>query len=240
MACFIQRADASYLYFDITDEEQHQGKAVVTDYPVEDGPNVTDHMRVALTPFTMKCTISNTPIKKNIAAGSSGDDGRGGTIATVVIANSPYQRPVGLLNVVANPIGTAMDAVGGALAGKPQPFKQQVVMFPSEFDAVRDMLDALNEMQEGRELVDVTTSKRVYNQVVLESFEMTRNASTGTGAEVTLTFKTLRIVDSASAATPTPTEPRGTPPKAKGKQAPTPASAADKTSLIGQGTGYHD
>lgn len=46
---------------DIVDKEQHDLKNTVTDHPVEEGVNISDHVRPEPNRVTMDCSISNNP-----------------------------------------------------------------------------------------------------------------------------------------------------------------------------------
>lgn len=47
---------------DVTTSEVHQGEVEVTDHPVEEGANVTDHARTKPAMFTVEGIVTNTPL----------------------------------------------------------------------------------------------------------------------------------------------------------------------------------
>lgn len=51
-----------YIVVDATLDEQHKGEAEVTEFPVETGADITDHIRPKPIEFTMTGVISNTPL----------------------------------------------------------------------------------------------------------------------------------------------------------------------------------
>lgn len=46
-------------------KETHEFKNIVTDHPVEEGYNISDHSRPEPEQVTMECTISNTPVSRS-------------------------------------------------------------------------------------------------------------------------------------------------------------------------------
>lgn len=52
------------LELDVTRSEQHAGEVEVTEHPVEEGFNVTDHARPKPDTLTLDCIVSNTPLNR--------------------------------------------------------------------------------------------------------------------------------------------------------------------------------
>lgn len=228
MAAYIQRPDGSSLYFDLTEEERHMGEADITDLPIEEGPNITDNMRPKNAPFTMRCFISNTPlVPSGNQAGTTPGVWTDNVTSGVLIDVEPYQAPVGSVVAAAiiNPVGSVINAIGGAIAGPPIKPVFQVLMFPSDFDANSDSNETLDAMIKNAELLTVFTSVAEYDNMALARYELVRDANTGTGSAVDLTFQPLNIVKTMTAATPFTTEPRGTQVKDKGAKDPKPGDA---------------
>lgn len=234
---FIQRPNGSFLYFDLTDEEQHSGSADVTKFPVEDGPSITDHVRPEQTPLTLRCTISNTPL---VPSGNQPGTGPGAFSdkglfdSTVTLDISPYQPPLGaaIAQGALNPVGSIISLVSGL--GAPTSVDMQVMMFDDEFDAPTDTLNVLEEIRLASELLTVTTSINIYENMVIGKYALVKNAGTGTGAELEITFEPLLIVSSKSVPAPNMKVVAQNAKTKKGPQAATEA-APPKQSLLNAG-----
>lgn len=222
MAASIQRPDGSIVYFDVTTAESLGGSSDITDFPVEDNPNISDHIQPKPASFSIQCFITNEPLE---------DKGgqRGMTTTTVTLPT--FQQVNGLAPNIGALTRTVENAVA-SLFQTPGPTEYNVpVLSFTLFDAVRDMLSTLEVMRLGRELLSVTTSKKSYDNCALERWDVSRSAGTGTGAEVTISFKQINTVAVEVGIAPLPTEPRGKPAKPKGAKNPTPADDATKKSV---------
>jgi hypothetical protein len=236
-AAFITRPDGSVLYFDLTETERHMGKAEVTRFPVEEGGDISDNVRVDAPPFTMRVTISNTPL---VPSGNQGAQ-QGGTIVRIPVDITPYQPPTLSLiaGAIANPVASAVNALQ-SLA--PTSVLMPVLQFPNEFDASVDALAILQDMQNNAELLSITTSLAIYDDYVLEDWELVRDSSTGTGSQVDLTFRGILIVQTTQAAQPFVTQPNAKPPKSKGAQSlqAAPIKASVLTNITGNNQGANN
>jgi hypothetical protein len=231
---FITRPDGTNLYFDLTDEERHIGHAEVTDFPVEDGSDISDNMRVKPGPFTMRCTISNTPI---VASGNQGGTYPGVSPydqPTVTVDITPYKAPFNAVSALVNPVGTIINALQGPYG--PQSFPL-TVMFPDDFDGPTDALFILDAMQSNAELLQITTSLCVYENYVLEHYELVKDG--GPWQMVDLTFKQLILIQTTTSATPFVSEPGKTPPKNVGAKSPTavPPPLKSQITVLGNAAG---
>lgn len=85
------------------------------------------------------------------------------------------------------------------------------------------------------QLMTLVGTKKSKSNMVIESFNHTRDADTGTGAEITLVLKEIRQVTTQIVAAPVPTKPRAKTPNNKGPQNPQDDSVqAPKTSFMKQ------
>lgn len=223
VSAYIQRPDGSAVYFDLTSEEHHTGEAKVTKLPVEEGPDVNDHMRAEPRPLALRAFTSNTPLEPS---GNQAGIKRGSTdvLGSVDIDITPFKPKKTIAGAIAqaviNPVGFVTNALTDDDSKKTATIS--VIKFPYEFNAPKDTLELLKEMQDNAELLTVFTSVDEYENVVLERYAMTRNAETGTGAEIEMFFVPLRIVKVTTAATPITTEPQVKTVKKAGKKDPEP------------------
>jgi hypothetical protein len=245
------------LFFDVVTEESVNSPASVTDHPVEDGPNVADHIRLEPKKCTLQVFISNSPVYDV--------NGRGGRVSSLpmVVAVSSNSRgrtetvPVKTYDapLPLNPAGAVTSAVSAAVksfAGTGNKELKvvlydrgvtslqsaaQVMQFPSEFDAVADTVRTLEELQNSYQLVSIYLPYKTYENMYLEGLQVTRNTKTGDGAQLHLDFKQLFLVEAKLVNAPIPTQSIGTPMKAKGAQGTkvAPALAADKVKSVAKG-----
>lgn len=228
MALYFQRPDSSYVYFDLTDEEQHEYTSEITDYPVEDGPDIADHARGQLRKFTITATVSNTPISDAVLVS------RGASAKTIEIKVDKYKAPASFTPGFVT--GAIEDAVSNLITGgDPTSYNANFIAFDSPFDAAAEIQATLADIVDKSELLNVFTSKAYYEGVMLEKGVVTRNAGTGTGSSVTMAFRVIQIVQTAVGAAPASTEPRGQAPVNKGAKGQKPAADSDKESIANAG-----
>lgn len=132
---FGENPEIDFLEFDATPVITHVDAANVTEHAVEEGANISDHIRKLPAELRLEAVVTDSPI---------------------VFARSisePADRP-------------------------------QVA-----YEILLDILDA-------KQLIQVITSKRSYDNMALRSVGMTRTASDGDGLRFALAFRELRIVES--------------------------------------------
>ncbi len=151
--------------------------------------------------------------------------------------------------VVGNAIGAAAGALlGGLVTGKDTPtpvptvitvtaaptvIGQATVQTLSESqDFVQQTIELLEQLKSSAQLVTLNGSKQVVQNMVIESFTYVREAETGTGAEITLGLKEVRIVQTQTVNVPL--QPRASSPTTNGNQNPSDGSAAQQTDVLTQ------
>ncbi len=92
MATIIQYVDAAsgeqrVIDFDVITGEDHQISSTVSEHPVEEGANVSDHVRPNLSRLTVKGVASQTPIQPKTFGGVIADG------APIIGAYSPMEVP---------------------------------------------------------------------------------------------------------------------------------------------------
>jgi hypothetical protein len=201
------------LHFDVVTDETQEMSVTATEHPVEDGANISDHIRRELNRVALEVFVSNTPILDV--------NGRGARVQSVPITIEKYKAPL------APTPGAVFNAVGSAIsslfAGKEE-YAASVLRFRDDFDAVAETLATLEQIRDDGSLVTVTMPSRDYENMLLETVAVNRNARTGTGATFTLAFRELKKVEVSIVNAPVPTEIRGQIKKPKGVKAPLPVS----------------
>lgn len=103
-----------------------------------------------------------------------------------------------------------------ATDGKPQLTTLQA---SSEFDRVQTVDDVLQVLQNTPELLVIRTARRVYDNVVIERYKMTRDAESGLALHVQLDLRRVRIVETQTVPVTAPVQRRGQRNQQRGNQA---------------------
>ena len=120
-----------------------------------------------------------------------------------------------------------------------KPVTPQTFSFPSTGDFVEQLHSLLVTLKNAATQFLVVGTKEVLEPMVIEQLVFVRNEQTGTGEEITLGLKEVRLVTTLSVASPIPGLPAGggKPPKPQGQQDPTPPAVATQsaaTALLAQ------
>lgn len=108
------------------------------------------------------------------------------------------------------------------------------LQFPSPFDRVRDCDEVLSWMIDAAPLVDVITSLRTYQQMIVKRFKVDRDVTTGSVLPIVLELVQPRLVETQTVTVPEPAERRGRTRANRGAQAGrTPSN--QRRSLAAQG-----
>ncbi len=236
-----KRGASRSIAFSVVITETFEGKATITEHPVEKGANISDHVRDELDLLTLEVFVSNTPIGSyedpteslNTQKIQVHRDGRvTPTLLEVPVYEAPIVGKLGPIPIV-NP-GAALSRATGAIGGLLGPKENrtaELITFPTERDYVRAVLDTLRSIKRDASLCEVFSSKWEYEDMILTSISMPRDAESGTGASFTIEFRQIRTVEVAIVAAPLPTELRAKPKVSKGAQGPKAAAAPQKKTL---------
>ncbi len=206
------------LAFDAVLSEQHQLSAEVTDYAVEQGIAVVDHVRPNPDRITLEVFVSNTPVYS--------DDGVNGPLTL----DLPYpdQAPAGFA-------AGGFQAVSAALT-RPTQVSANVMQFDGDIDYVAQAFSQLQVLKDTATLLSIITPRKAYFNMILERVDMRRDKQVGSGgANFSLDFREIRIVSSKIVAAPLPTIPRAIPTVDKGKKDPSAAPVPKQSVLLNLG-----
>lgn len=224
------------LNFDATISESHDREADVTDYPVEEGSNVADHVRPRPWTLSLETFVSNQPI------GSRDAQRQGLTL--------PLDSPDGSIGLSPQSLGLGVSSQAGAgengpsigaqLAARlgigenfPDSINPIVDQFTSATDYVKNTFDQLTLLQQTAALLMIVTPRQpAYKNMVIKSLRMRRGQDAGTGAYITIDMVQIRVIASAVGPAPQPTVLRATPPGPVGDKQTTPADDGKKDSLL--------
>lgn len=188
------------LAMDATLSENHTSSATATERPVEEGSDVTDHVRADQPRVTVEAFVTNTPIRVPKSTLVPDSDQLGGVSAEFEDVELLVPDP---------PINFNVAAAAGALFGAlfPADRTARVLRFSDSFDRVVTTYDLMSAIVELGTVVIIQTKLRAYDNMVLE------NLTTPVGSTDSLTFtfdaKQIRTVSSEVVAAPDPIEERG-------------------------------
>lgn len=237
--------------FDVVTTENPKFPNQITEHAVEQGPDVTDNVRVGCRTIMLEVFVTNEPIKLV----NQWDNGSGDINTLQIPTPGAYgqpafygQQPVSYQNYFTLPIGVP---IIGALAAHAQTdvaianiglpptlggnIAPKVLQFSSPFDAVQQTHDALELLRTTAQLITVYGTKGTYDNMVIEEFDLSRTADEGTGGTFTIQLKEIRIVTTTTTTAPVPTKARGQTQNSKGSQATAQAADAQFQSWLSWG-----
>ncbi len=192
--------------------------ATPTSYPIEDGPNITDHVDCPPPEFTFETIVSNTPMRKQ----DIGGDGFAPLALKVpglkiVKYTKSIEPPKNIklrspFDVVAN-IGTVIDLVSDNTIQQPwQGFEdeeiqisQTALQFPTRIDYVQDVYTLLKRLRASATLLQVITPLDQFTNAVITNLAP-KKGDKGAALSLSITVKPLLIVNTVKVARPDPTQ----------------------------------
>jgi hypothetical protein len=208
------------LTFDVVRSEMHEISSEITEHSVETGVAVADHVRPNVDKVVLEVFVSNTPINSPDAD------------YVPRVLELDQTGPSGFLpGGLAGLLNQGLIAVGLRNPG-PTQFTVNVDVFNGDIDYVETTYTTLRMLRDTATLITLHTSRApIYENMILESFRDSRDASTGTGANFTLNLRQIRIVASQIVAAPLPAKVASTPVASKGKKDTKKAPAPDRSHL---------
>ncbi len=183
-AYLLWQGGAASLFFDVVPSETQVKSNSITEHPVETGADISDHVRPNLDSVTLEGFVSNTPL-------FSAD----GHLDQVNLDIPAVPQPVSL--------NSAINAIASAFSGLKQ-VVANVMTFASAPDYVAQTISTLDQLRTSAELLTIVCPSRIYNNMLIESFEVHRDPSSGTGATFNVELKEIRTVTSSITQAPEP------------------------------------
>ncbi len=205
---------AATLTLDATLEEKHRQTVEVTSHPIEIGPNVSDFTRPD--PFMLELVgiVSNTPI---VLPPVSEMDG-----VRVVPVNIEGQPPT-VGQVLGRPLPGFNFLARKPVNSLPRP-KASVIGFDPEFDRAGKVYELLQTLTANGTLITVVLRLATWENMVLRSWEVTRNKDVGDALEMNLALQQVKIAKVETVSVPaiptSKTKKGGKPGKPKEPQPP--------------------
>lgn len=194
--------------FDAVLSEVHEHTNEPTEFPVELGVDITDHIRVKPDVFTVTGLVSQTP-----------------AFAAVGSIEAPLELDA---EIYVPPFYQQLSAVATALLGGPPNPVVTATQFPAEIDYLSDAHAYFLALKTSRVLSEVTTSTVVYTDMAVTSVAV--NKKEPGSIELTVAFKQITTVTTSTVAAPKPTIPAGSPKVSTGAQGTTETPAAIQNS----------
>lgn len=198
---------------DASVQERHTHTNDVTDFPVEQGANVTDHVRPRSRPLMIEGVLSDFQM------GSGRGRGAAASVRYQVLGADISDDAMALAG-----------KFGLAIPAQLDPLVPPTIDISPGSDG-RDLDDAANLLYAQLEdfadkgtLLKVETAFRPYENMVIEDLDAPRDASTMRAVRFTIRLKQIRLVSSETAAV----KASKVAPSKLGKQTPAPASDAEQ------------
>lgn len=245
--------DEQELYFEVVTSENTDETAEPTDHPVEQGADVTDHVRHSNPTMSLEVVVSNTPVRD--VNGWYDQRVEPVTIAIEGVALPPLANNADAeaklsslktttddlmrLNVV-SAIGSALDTARiksaydeakGALQRPDIPGRKvtaNVRKFTGAENAVRDVVGLLEEWKTSSTLGQIFFPWRAYDNIIITRVGVARTPEDGDSAKISIEFRRIRFVEAKSVDAPLPSEIRGKKKVSKGHQPLVPEPDATK------------
>lgn len=198
------------VYFDVVLTERHGFENDITEFAVEDGANITDHVRPNPLTVTLEVVKSNEPISDDP------EHNLGAIIGSIPISPPVFTPPLNL-----NPFALTSAAeagIGGLISPPaPTPTAVAVLQMPSaSADIPSDTMAELIILRNTATLINLTTRWGTFPDMVIEKLETDRDKDTGLAMKATITFRKLRIVNTQTVTAPA--IPRAKPTVSKGQR----------------------
>lgn len=209
--------DGTALFLECVTSESSEHTSVVTDYAVEEGANVADHVRPENARVTLEVFVSNTPL-------TDLNGWYGGSTATIELDVPKKETAIPYTpGAAGDALATAVDDL---LFGKTV-YTAQVLKY-EKLNVVKDVFTRLEEWRLGAVRGRVVLPWADLDNMVIVRISPNRTASTGDAATMTIELQQIRVVSSALVTAPVPTEVRGKTAVRMGRQPPTTVPMTDK------------
>jgi len=188
-----------------------------TEHPIEQGSDITDHVRIHPTRVTLELAHSNTPVEAVAGFMRKPADLR---------ARKSLFKPTGLF-LIHSAVGNAIaSALGGAGAGAIKPYLMSAF---APNDRVLELHDALIQAWNTAALCKFTHKGRVYKDFLLTSVKLSWGKSDM--AKFSLEAQEIHTVKTAITSLPSPTDLTAKPPVKLGPKPKTTPEAAEQEAI---------
>lgn len=220
---------------DATLSETHRFSASVSENPVEAGADVADNVRPELDTVDLSLFVTNAPVTIDSVTEKRERLGAFQGFARLEI---PYYEPP-LQPTPGSLTTAAVNAVSNLFKSKVE--GAQILQFPVYFDSVSQSLQALRNLRDTAQIVELITERWSYTSMVITSVEMPVTAEDGDGATINISLRQIRVVESRRTTEAVPTEVRGKAKKNAGKKGAKPETQGPGSTIakgLSDGAGF--
>jgi len=186
-----ERSPGGVMGFDVVTSETLESTVTATEFPVEVGANISDHVRRNLDKITLEVVVSNTPVTDLDPLTQQ----KRGSVNGVTLELPAVPKQKGLYSLLSR----GLDLLFG---GAPSDPRVSVLTFDSDLNATGDTLSLLRQLQTEARLVDVVSRDWYAENMIIESVSAPRDADSGSTARFTIGLKQIRIVETRQAQVP--------------------------------------
>jgi hypothetical protein len=207
------------LDFDATLRETHTGTAQTTEHPVEQGVDITDHIRPDRARLSCDVFVTNTPIGQ-IAKDLGGSNLPLSLAATTRVMTSSAKVNGGVAPV--RPPGSPTLSFPGSVTpavreDRTYTFGGNTLQFPVQFDRVRDVWQTLDGLRRSSVTVQVLSDLQTYDSMAITS--VSAPVTVDDAITFSLELSEIRVVASQLVDAPVPKEKRAAKTKPQGPKA---------------------
>lgn len=220
-----ENGEAVVISIDATIEEVHSAAASVTEFAVEKGVAISDHVRAENAFISMEIVISNTPIRDQGTL--SHTDGAAGLIQPVELlverkrSLRDLARGVPVSALLPFPVSVGANFAGAVSQKIIEPVGAVILQFPQEMNRVGVVYQELLDMMNAGTLCTIGTRLREYENMVLEMIETPRTAEDGSAIRMRVQARQVRVVETETIEITEPLQTRGEKTQRRGAQKPT-------------------
>ena len=228
--------------------ETWTGSSVTTDFPVEEGAAITDHVRPTGEIVTLEVFVTNSPTKPDLFRGngkktltpiptafSLGAKALPNILDVSIKPSSSTRRPGQLLGILGAPKAASLARIPSV-----PPLVSAWTLTFDKFDPVQDVNTLLKQFRDESALLTIQTSEEEIEDMVIVDLSRFKSQQEGKGgARFTISFKKIVKVSAETVSAPTPLEPRALPKVNKGSGGagsdlinPRPLSNEEKRSVL--------
>lgn len=184
------------LELDVDLQESHDLSSEITEHPVEEGADVTDHVRPRLRRVSIEGYVSDSPMLSNPGVADLAEF----VSLELQIPDKPAQ--VSLSGAIKAGVGAVKEAVFGPAP----PIKFTMLTLENAKSRKRAIYDALEDARLNARLCRVITSLHEYENMLIEQVTPSRTPESGNGATFAFTTKEIIRVSSDVTVAPEPAE----------------------------------
>lgn len=224
---FLYEDDAGFtelVRFDILKVETHEAPTDVTEYPVEEGSDISDNARPGVKKLQIEGFVSNKPLLRNLKDAQQVDIASflplqiqskqvlpAGTRSQILdLPEKQSGLPLGP-GAVTQAIYGFIDSLSGPVSATLARYRVQTdnwtvrtLQQPSPVDRIVEMQEKLNDIWENSRICRVVTSLEHYDDMIIENRVSRRSVDDGSGATFSFELKKIKFVTSDIIAAPNP------------------------------------